>query len=89
MNTITKQQPINFGFAIKAIVIIFTIMAFATISHAGSGYECEMMQDGTCHIYLEDVLDDNATLDDALAYCDYHNGVYHPEEDVCVLNEHV
>ncbi len=47
--------------------------------------ECDIQHDGVCLIYLEDILSETATIDDALLYCDHIGGEYIPEYDICKL----
>ena len=69
-----------------ALIGVF-LFAMSTFAKADTGYECEMMEDGVCVIWLEDVLPDTATDDDALKYCEKFNGVYMPEEDACQIED--
>ena len=69
-----------------ALVVTFLI-ALATISHADTGYECELQQDGTCEIYMYDILDENLfTADDALEKCESFDGYYDYESDICTID---
>ena len=63
-------------------VFLFAMSAFAK---ADVGYECELQEDGVCLIYLEDVLPETASVDDALKYCENFNGTYIPEQDTCEI----
>jgi len=74
-------QDISFSFF---LAIVFTFLfALSTIAKADVGYDCHIQEDSTCLIYLDEVLEVNATIDDALAYCDNVNGEYVPEYDIC------
>lgn len=84
-----NSRPLNFARIIKLVLVSIIILAFTTVAKAQPLYECDVTADGSCVIYLETVLHETATVDDALAFCEYYDGVYDPEEDTCTLPEGV
>ncbi len=75
---------VNFGAIIKVAFIVTFLLSLYTTAEAKPS-ECEIQHDGVCLIYLEDVLTETATHDDALDYCDIVGGEYIPEYDICKL----
>ncbi len=74
-----KQNTPSFNFELVwhiAIVIAFALVLLTTA-------QAQTHEDLPYQIDMSKHLDYNATIDDALLLCDFWNGIYEPEHDVC------
>ena len=64
------------------LALLITLSAFG----AESGYSCDIQEDGTCLVYMYDILDENKyNIDDALEKCESFDGSYDYETDTCKI----
>ncbi len=80
----TKHTPIDFGVLTHLAIAIVFLIALTISSNA-----TEHSSDGRYIIPMSEHLDNNASIDDALLLCEYWNGEYRPEYDVCLTDAEI
>lgn len=84
-----KQNTPSSDFAslFKIAFVATALICLSVVAKADPApYECDLTSTGTCIIYLDKVLEEQDTLADALAYCEFYDGVFDPETDTCTLD---